>query len=374
MKRALQALLLLGFVTVAARADYVEVRRPATIKQDPQRDAHIHVHAAIGSHLVLLNDGEQTAGYYRVAIPSNLGASARDGWIYRTLVRRFPGNPPRSDLAGGPAGPSAEDRALLGATPVTWPERHDDSPEPHTVFGTPVYNGGNDEHNLELKYSGFTVYWDDEVLGPRWTAIKLTADMADAHGEVKRRSGFTQDRRIKKAGLVVTKHDDYRNLSGSRKWSRGHIVQFDDARGWGAQSGKESFSTSNIVPQLQAHNGKRWLALENLCTEFARDFGVVWVYSGPIYSDSPQPFEAGRRIPAPIAFYKIVVSPSEDELVDIQAFRMPHRDIESTVALSSFLVSVDSIEEATGIDFLPDLPDAIEDILESVVWELWPDL
>lgn len=43
---------------------------------------------------------------------------------------------------------------------------------------------------------------------------------------------------------------------------------------------------------------------------------------------------------------------------------MPHRDIESSVDLSTFLVSVDSIEDATGIDFLHDLPDAIEDILD----------
>ncbi len=68
------------------------------------------------------------------------------------------------------------------------------------------------------------------------------------------------------------------------------------------------------------------------------------------------------------------VSPSDDNLVNIQAFRMPHRAIESDVPLSTFLVSVDAIEDATGIDFLPLLPDAIEENLESTVWGLWPDL
>jgi DNA/RNA endonuclease G (NUC1) len=374
MKRALQALLLLAFITGAARADYLEVRRPATIKQGPQGDAPIHIRPPVGSQLPLLNDAQQTNGYYRVAIPPNLGASAQDGWIYRTLVRRFPGIPPTPDRPELHTEPTAEEEARDGTTQVLWPERHDDSPEPHTIFGTPLYQNQDADHNLELKYSGFTVYWDDVVLGPRWTAIKLTGYMADAHGDVKRRSRFTLDKRIESSGLEGTKHKDYNNLSGSRKWARGHIVQFDDARGWGPQSGRESFSTSNVVPQIQAHNGKRWLALEQLCTEFARDLGVVWIYSGPIYADSPRPFEAGRKVPAPIAFYKIAVSPSDDNLVNIQAFRMPHREIESDVPLSTFLVSVDAIEEATGIDFLPLLPDAIEENLESVVWGLWPDL
>ena len=72
--------------------------------------------------------------------------------------------------------------------------------------------------------------------------------------------------------------------------------------------------------------------------------------------------------------YKIVVSPGDNNSVDVQAFRMPHRDIDSDVNLSTFLVSIDSIEEATEIDFLHELPDAVEDPLEAVVWELWPDL
>jgi len=41
--------------------------------------------------------------------------------------------------------------------------------------------------------------------------------------------------------------------------------------------------------------------------------------------------------------------------------------------LRSFLVSIDAIEEITGLDFLRELDDATEDAIESVVPEkIWP--
>lgn len=354
-------------------SDFVEVRRTAKVKATPESNGRVIVRPSIGTTMVLLNGGEQSNGYYRVEIPIGLNASASEGWIYRTLVRRFPGMPV-SDGDSLDSGVSVEDNALLESTSVTWPARDDSQPEPHTVFGVPKYSGHEDGDNLLREYSGFSVYWDDVVLGPRWTSIKLTSSMIDAHGDVDRESRFSQDPVIKEKELESTTHNDYKNKPGSRKWARGHIVQFDDARGWGALAGEESFYTTNIVPQIQAHNGKKWLDLEKRCSEFARDYGLVWVYCGPIYAKEPKPFILNRRIPAPVSMYKIVVSPGEDGSVDVLAFNMPHRVIGKSVELSSFLVSVDSIEEATGIDFLHELPDSIEAIIEGTVWEMWPDL
>ena len=71
-------------------ADYLEVRRSATVKENPDRDATIIERAQEGVFLTLLNDGQQQNGYYQVE------ASSIDdtGWIYRTLVRRYKGNIP----------------------------------------------------------------------------------------------------------------------------------------------------------------------------------------------------------------------------------------------------------------------------------------
>lgn len=86
--------LLVALLNGAASADYLEVRRSATIRERPARDAAIVARPDIGAELALLDGGRQTGGHYRVRAPSG-----DVGWIYRTLVRRFPGEP--ADGGGG---------------------------------------------------------------------------------------------------------------------------------------------------------------------------------------------------------------------------------------------------------------------------------
>jgi endonuclease G len=152
------------------------------------------------------------------------------------------------------------------------------------------------------------------------------------------------------------------------------MIQFDDARGYGKKAAEESFYTSNVCPQLAQHNQRGWLTLEETCTEFARDYEVAWIYSGPIYGEHEAPFAPGRKVPRPIAFYKIVVSPGDDDQVDVLAFRMPHEPIARDADLSDYLVSVRDIEQETGLNSLHTLPDDVENEIETSVWEIWPDL
>ena len=53
---------------------------------------------------------------------------------------------------------------------------------------------------------------------------------------------------------------------------------------------------------------------------------------------------------------------------------MPHKAIPRNVDVSEYLVSVRDIEDKTGLDFLHELPDDLENVLETTVWDLWPDL
>lgn len=265
--------------------------------------------------------------------------------------------------------------SLVGsALGVDWPPWKNRTPKPHTIFGEPNYADHDPNHHITRKYRAFTVYYDDTVLAPRWTAIKITRGVADRNNGIKRPGRFKIDRVLKKKKYDVATHKDYNNRKGKKTWNRGHMVQFDDARGYGVTAAKDSFYTSNICPQLAEHNQRGWLTLEETCTEFARDYEVVWIYSGPIYNKNPKPFLPGRKIPEPIAFYKIVVSPGESGQVKVLAFRLPHKSIPRDVDVSKYRTSVDQIEEQTNLDFLPDLDKAIQKKIESKVAKMWPDL
>jgi endonuclease G, mitochondrial len=253
---------------------------------------------------------------------------------------------------------------------ITWSRTE---PEPQTIFGNPIYLKHDDKHNITRQYSAFTVYYDDIVFSPRWTAIKITKEIADKNDDIKRPKRFKVDPELKQKGYQTATHDDYKNPAGTQQWSRGHMVQFDDARGYGQQAAEESFYTTNICPQLAALNGQGWLTLEKLCTEYARDYGVVWVYTGPIYTEI-NPFAPDRKIPAPTSFYKIAITPGDNRGIDVLAFIVPHKPLKSDADLSKFLTSIDDVEKQTGLDFLYDLPDDYENYLEKTTWQLWPDI
>lgn len=90
-----------------ARADYLEVRRSATIKDAPDSQGSVLERVDVDASLTLLDDGVRKNGYYHVATPT----TREPGWVYRTLVLRHPGSAP-----GQPSAPVSANGPLSGAT------------------------------------------------------------------------------------------------------------------------------------------------------------------------------------------------------------------------------------------------------------------
>jgi 5-methylcytosine-specific restriction endonuclease McrA len=85
---------ILVLVPLCAQADYLEVRRNAFVYEDPSRHSeplyHIELEEGEGPYLLKLVGDERVNGYYRV----RLRGDNREGWIYKTLVRRYGGMHP----------------------------------------------------------------------------------------------------------------------------------------------------------------------------------------------------------------------------------------------------------------------------------------
>jgi len=97
-----------------AAADYLEIRRPTTVKQDPSSDSDVIARPKVGDNLDLLDGGTQTNGYYHVLEPD----SGQPGWVYRTFVTRYEGRLPGQDSGPPPAAPNsgAQSSKLSGDT------------------------------------------------------------------------------------------------------------------------------------------------------------------------------------------------------------------------------------------------------------------
>src|SRR6267142_795203 len=99
----LMSLLLVLVPATVSWGDYLEVRRPVTMKARPQKDATTVANLQSGTYIIILQ-AEQRDGYYRAEIP----AAGKSGWVYRTFVRRYPGNIPARRSGGFETGGSFE--------------------------------------------------------------------------------------------------------------------------------------------------------------------------------------------------------------------------------------------------------------------------
>jgi hypothetical protein len=83
--------------SVSALADYLEVRRPATVYADSDKASEAIFKPPTGAVLILLENDTKN-GYYHV----QYDATGQSGWIYKTLVRRHPGAPSAAPTGGTP--------------------------------------------------------------------------------------------------------------------------------------------------------------------------------------------------------------------------------------------------------------------------------
>lgn len=125
---------------------------------------------------------------------------------------------------------------------------------------------------------------------------------------------------------------------------------------------EESFYMSNICPQNQKLNRDDWGDLEELCRSWARKYGTVYIACGPIY-DKKQPKRIGEnRVAVPDRFFKVVLIYNRKSPIAM-GFLFDNKAHHQ--ALEKYMVSVDSMEKVTGMDFFSKLPDDVENRIEA---------
>lgn len=224
-----------------------------------------------------------------------------------------------------------------------------------------VYAGAPQGPQLRiLQNDGFIVGYDEQRRNPAWVAYRVF-DAKDSKS-AERPERFVVDERTR----ARVAPQEYTN-SG---YDRGHMAP-NHAIGtlYGPQAQEQTFLMSNIVPQLPDLNRKVWRDLEaRILRSYARRFGEVWVITGPVYANratggaSPR---IGEGVAVPQACFKILVDEHEQGLRAL-AFIIP-QEVSGKESPAQFLVSIREVEQATGLDFFPDLPEQAQDSLESWV-------
>ncbi|MCB1735771.1 MAG: DNA/RNA non-specific endonuclease [Gammaproteobacteria bacterium] len=208
---------------------------------------------------------------------------------------------------------------------------------------------------------GFTVGYSEWRSNPLWVVYRL-APIRERRSYPRPRHYETDARSWRAVSPDAFRRSGYQ---------RGHLApNFAISQVHGRDAQRATFLMSNVSPQKSRLNQKAWQRLEEAVIDhFTPRFGTLWVTAGPIFAAKTETLASGVEVPD--AFYKILLVRSSGEAPRVLAFRMSQQ-VRGDEALSRFLVSVDALEQETGLDFFADLPDDIESRIEAgVETEAW---
>ncbi|KAK4688590.1 hypothetical protein P7C73_g1523, partial [Tremellales sp. Uapishka_1] len=256
-----------------------------------------------------------------------------------------------------------------------------------------------------LKRTAYTAAYDRRLRHPSWTAEHLTAASlartptptsttppvpleaaraADTSAQPistkgdRSKSTFMEDDTIPE--MFRARLADYFR-SG---YDRGHMVPAADAK-ISQQAMNETFYLSNIAPQVgDGFNRHYWAYLEDFCRRLTTNFEDVYVFTVPLYLPSLQADGKWRvthevigtppTIGVPTHFAKVILASRPDfsfpqtpnpkdssttsrstiKELAMGAFVLPNSEIPDQADLRSFIVPVENVERAAGLQLFND--------------------
>jgi endonuclease G len=206
---------------------------------------------------------------------------------------------------------------------------------------------------------GFVVGYDNVRKNPAWVAYRLVPVAKPAFIPV---SELGSDPRTS----AMVKSEDYLNTG----YRRGELAP-PSLIGicYGAEAQAKAARMSNIIPEMPNVadvmmtylNRREWDA-------YVPKFNGIWVVTGPIYGKPVIKFANGLQVPQ--AVYKIILVERNGK-ADVRSFIIP-QDITGAEKPAKFLVSVEQIENQTGLKFFNELSGDVAKALKAEVPEkLW---
>lgn len=211
-----------------------------------------------------------------------------------------------------------------------------------------------------IRHTGYTVSYNKDLKLPNWVSYELTRE--ETKGKEKRSNLFIADPLVK--GPIATNADYTR--SG---YDKGHMAPAADMK-WSPVAMKESFYFSNMCPQHPQLNRRGWKNLEEKIRDWAIADSAIIVICGPIIKKQDKTI-GKNKITVPQQFFKVVLSPFAKPM---RAIGFLFNNRQAVEPLSTYAVTVDSIEQLTNLDFFAPLPDEIENKIEAEEnYHIWPN-
>ncbi len=207
-----------------------------------------------------------------------------------------------------------------------------------------------------VEHSYYTLSYSEEHEQAEWVAYELTVDRLN-NKRADRTDNFRPDPKVKTKSATPS---DYRR-SG---YTRGHLVPAGDM-GFNERAMSETFYMSNMSPQLRNQNMGIWRELEEQVRDWGRKYKHLYIVTGPVLTEKELDRIGRNVVTVPRNYFKVILDITDPEYKGI-GFVIPNAI--SDDHLTEYAMTIDEVEDITGIDFFPELlSDELETELEGFV-------
>lgn len=198
-------------------------------------------------------------------------------------------------------------------------------------------------------------YWDAEEHMSLWVAYPLNRKLIGT-GSRSNAWGFDPQ-------MPISAQPDLTQGSYGGGWTRGHQIPSADRLSWSANV--TTFYGTNMTPQEYDFNAGIWASLEGKVRSYADRADTLYVVTGCLYSDSNlfTGVSSGFPVRVPSHYFKALlfrgVSTYATDGFMAAGFLLPHDPSIARGNCLDYIMSVDELENLTGIDFFPNLADVL---------------
>lgn len=235
----------------------------------------------------------------------------------------------------------------------------------------------------DKQVQNFVLEYVPEKKHSAWVAFCF--DSVTGQDNVKRTDAWNQD-----DPNIDNSVEPNESMHKNDGYDKGHLCASED-RVYCTEANKQTFYYANISPQIASFNQKYWMYLEQQVQKWGRStredtYDKVYVTKGGTLNKLLTNFTGtmkggdgkypetdaegftihGLAVPA---YYYMAILAEKGDTYHAIAFLVPHSELlpqkPTADDFQVYAVSIDKLEQETGIDFFCNLPDVIEDEVEK---------